>query len=290
MALINNAFTNDDDSDRSERLDALSTHIDDFAVELAYAGDRLTWAQGAYDAWQEARATAHVEDGEMDEAYQEFHKSVNEAYKYYTTARDMLTQVIIDHGGPYDDVMREYLFEGKSPQRFKDLVTAIETWKKAHERLKAKGDPRVLPDAIVDNLLTHRDTMNSLQREARNERDESRDAYEEKQDIFRTDSSELTFLFGLCKLAWGHDDGRLRTLGFVPSSEVWTENKPPHPKNFAYDDVAKQFNWDAVADVAQYEIDYRLTGASGDCAESQVDIGHHIYLDTRGMALSFGNS
>jgi len=261
--LINNAFSDDNDENRLERLLLISENIDTYAAELSIAGDLLSWAQDAGETWETAVAQAVVQDGEMDMAYEDLHKAVSEAYDYYVMARDYLTALIWQVEKP-NDMLHTYGFEGKSPRTGKGLVIAISAWKERHDHMVANSLEPVVSDAIMDQLLAHETTLKQLGYTTEKETDESSDAYKLKFDTFATDSAQLSVLFTLSKLIWGHDNSNLRLLGFVPSSEVWTENKPPHPKNFVYDDVAGLFNWDAVEGVDSYEVDFRLTGASGD--------------------------
>jgi len=260
--IINNSISQDTIDERWQRVSLLSANIDTYAVELDVTGARLTWAQGAASAWETARATAHVESGEMNEAYQTYNQAFEAASKYYNKAKEFLIRTVVEISGPDDDILQEYRVDRPTPLEQKGLVSSIEDWKITHDRLKAAGDPRVVNDAIVANLMTHRNTIVTLWHDAEQERQESTDAYKTLHALYDTDSRALGWLLGLCFLVWGDDDSRLRLLGFVPSSEIWTKHKPHAPKNFIFDDVAKRFNWDAVEGVDSYEVDFRLTGAT----------------------------
>jgi hypothetical protein len=71
--LKNNQFTSDVDADRLERLLTLTAHIDEHAVDLGLVAPNaiLTWAQGADAAWESAVSSAIVEDGQMDDAFED---------------------------------------------------------------------------------------------------------------------------------------------------------------------------------------------------------------------------
>ena len=107
-------------------------------------------------------------------------------------------------------------------------MAAINAWKRCHDRLLAEVPPdsRVVSDAIMTQLLTHRDIVDDLAIDARAERKERIDANAAKIALFDADSKLLSFLFSLCKLTWGDDDSRLGLLGFVPKSEIWTPGTP----------------------------------------------------------------
>ncbi len=260
----NNRFSWDDDSDRAERLELLSANIDTYAVEIGYDGARLAWAQGADVAWEDARATAIVEKGGMHNAFEDFHKFVDESAIYYSSAKEILLTIIWEHGGKPDDFIELYGLKGESPRRYKKLIAHIDAWLKEDALLRPNNDPRVVPQAILDQLSAKRNQMETLYQASYQEKTESDEAFAAKFELFSDDSYQLTILYNIACMIWGNDAPKLQLLGFCPSSEIWTENKPPHPTNFAYDDVAKKFTWDVVEGVDNYEIDYRLTGASGD--------------------------
>ena len=259
--IINNSISQDTDGERTERLTILSANIDDFAVELGITGARLQWAQGADMAWLDAIATAGVEDGQMDEAFETYHQGLHDAAEYYSGSKQYLLAIIYELEKP-DDIIKGYEFDKPAPRHYSAIIAAITQWKRNHDYLEGEGDPRIVNDTIMDQLVAHRDNVMTLRENAFKEETESDNAFAAKHDLKESDEKAMALLLNLCKLTWGDDDSRLKLLGFLPSSEIWTENKPPHPTNFAHDGM--KFTWDAVADVDEYEIDYRLTGASGD--------------------------
>ncbi|HOO52040.1 MAG TPA: fibronectin type III domain-containing protein, partial [Alphaproteobacteria bacterium] len=235
-------------------------------AEIGIEGDRLTWAQGASAAWAAIRALADVESGEMKDAFEDFHEYVEDCAEYYATARSMLMNIITEYGGKVDDFVERYGFKGDSPRRYKDLIAKIDAWILEDTRLRAlvPPDPRVVPLAIVTQLGDRYDEMNRLYQAAYTEKEESSSAYDDKLTLYREDGFQLSVVFDAARLVWGVDDPKLRLLGFCPKSEIWTENHPHAPKNFAYDGVSGEFSWDEVLDVDSYEVMYRLTTKSGD--------------------------
>ena len=259
--LRNNKFSHDSDAERWERLDLLATNIDTYAVELAVAGEKLQWAKGACAAWETARTGAGVELGEKEEAFQEYHQKLDELSKYYTSAKELLLAVIYEYEKP-DEIIEEYHIDGESPRDLKRLVAHVDWWNETHERLKAAGDPRIIADSIVAQLVTFRNETKALWEFAIKQKREKLDAFEAKDLLFAQDGKKLIWLLSVCKLVWGYDDHRLLELGLVPKSQIWTPAPFPPPDNFAHDGT--KFTWDMVEDAAAYEVDYRLTGASGD--------------------------
>ncbi len=264
MAILkNNSYTDDDDGVRNERCLHLQNNIDTYAAEIGCTGVHLTWAQGCYDTWTDLCATTIVEDGQKQEATQEYQKKFAECREYYQNAKDLLKSIIWEYEKP-DEIEEAYGVRFNTPRSRPLLVHVIKAFKIQHDLFEAAGDPRVIADSIVTQMVTLKDEMEDMATTAGTEKREASQAFDNKQNEFTTGSDRLKIIYNMAKIVWGNDDPRLFELGFVPKSAIWTENKPPHPTNFIYDDVAKKFTWDAVEGVDEYEIDYRLTGASGD--------------------------
>ena len=225
--LKGNSFSQDDENERSERLGLLSANIGDYSVELGLPPDKLVWAQGASVVWEDARSLSTVESGETDEAFEEANQAYKTAVKYYSSAKEYLLSIIYELEKP-DDSIKDYGFGGPGPDCVRGLIAAINAWKRCHDRQLAKVPPdtRVVPDAVITQLLDHSVIIDDLAMAARAERRERIDANAAKMALFDIDSKLLNFVFNLCKLTWNDDDSRLGLLGFVPSSEVWTPGQP----------------------------------------------------------------
>jgi len=221
----NNNNSHDTQGERIERLALLSANIDDFADDVGVAGDRLTAAQTAKEDYLNAIAEAGVQDGQMDEAFEEFKKSVDDLTKHYAKAKDHLLAIIWELDKP-DDFIEAYGFCGRSPYRYPGLLAKIKTWKSNHYTLVAAGDERVLTDAAMVNLLAKYDAMDALRTVAYVEKHESNLAYAALHELYDAHTKLMDFIYTGAVLAWGDDDSRLRLLGFLPSSEVHTPGQP----------------------------------------------------------------
>ena len=261
--LTNNQFSKDTDGDREERCLHMQANIDSYANELGVTGVLLSWAQVCHDSWRNIWTTADVEYGEMNEAFQEFQLKFAEVLDYYQDTKDLLIS-LLDQYQKDDDIEIAYGIRNPTPKLRKPLVHAIDDIKQTNDRLVAAGDPRVLPEAVVTNLMALLDEVNTMFEGATKEKKESQQAFDSKHEASGLGTIYLKMIYNLAKLKWGNEDPRLFELGFVPKSAIWTENKPPHPAEFIYDETAGEFQWTPVVDVDNYEIDYRLTGASGD--------------------------
>ena len=261
--LKNNSFTRDTDGEHLERVLGLSANIDTHAAGLFITGDELASCQSAGADWTTAVTNASVESGEAEEATETLNNALQELYDYYVSAKEILLAKIYAISKP-DKIIAEYGIEGITPHNYDGLYLKVNRWLETNTRLVAEGDPRVVDSGIIADLTTHLTNITECWHDSREEQREKSEAYALKQSLFESQVTLLNFVFGKAKLRWGNDDPRLRDLGFVPKSEIWTEKTPPAPKNFAFDDVTETFSWDAVEGVDTYELHYRLFETSGE--------------------------
>jgi len=277
--LKNNQFTSDTDGERLERLQLLSANIDTHAVELEIIGDKLLRCQTGGADWNSAVVNAGVEDGESQEATETLDQALLAAHDYYVAAKEHLLSIIYDIGEP-DEIIEEYAVKGDAPWNYNGLFIKFNKWLETDTRLKAlvPPDPRVVGATVIANLTTHRDTINTLWHDAQEERREKSEAYAAKRELFDKQSSLLTFVLGAAKLVWGNDDPRLRDLGCVPKSEIWTpgQPEPPEPGGATYPDpvenlkaenittpiIVNKVSWDVLAGANSYSV-----------KKAEVDIG-----------------
>jgi len=262
--ITNNGISADTDGVRVARTELLSGNIDTYAAELGIVGTKLAACQTAAVDWMGAITITGVEAGEAERATEEFNTALSAAYTYYTRAKGVLLSIIYDID-KNDQIIKEYGLNGAAPRDFNGLDNKINRWIETDARLNAEvpPDPRVAPASIVAGLATHLDTIRSLWHNSATEMQQKTEAYRAKQNLFDMHSSLLSFVLSVAKFTWGDDDSRLRLLGFCPSSEVWTQNKPHAPKNLAFDPDTGIFSWDVVEDVDSYELSARITGKKG---------------------------
>jgi len=264
MAIRDNGFTVDSTASRGERLQSVSSNIDTYAAELGITGSRLTWYQDASDEWDTAVAKTITESGEKEDAVEDFNRYVDEVTQYYVAARKMMENIIYEYGGKPDEFIVRYGFKGESPRSYYDLGSKIKAWIDTDTKLKAMvpPDPRVAPDAVTTTLSDMGIQMDALYDAALAERSESDAAFAAKHELFAQGSYQLNILLSAATLVWGNDDPRLRLLGFCPKSEIWTEKKPPAPKDLAFDEGT--FSWSAVEGADSYQLQYRISQTAGD--------------------------
>jgi len=226
IMIKNNRFTDDTQDERIERLILLSANIGVYGPMIGVPAPKIASAETAYADYLAAIATAGVEDGQMDEAFETLQQAVDALAKYYSRVRAHLQEIIWDFDKP-DDFVHGYGFEGKSPTWASGLVSKIEQWKENHDTLVAAGDPRVIPDAVMTELVNQRDNMVSLRAVAHAEKRESAFAYDALQELFALHTRLLRFILTAAQLVWGDEDPRLVELGFQTKSGIWTPGDPP---------------------------------------------------------------
>jgi hypothetical protein len=261
--LKNNNLARDKEGEHLERVLALSQNVDTYATELVIVGDELTNCQTASADWTTAVTVAGVESGEAQEATESLNNALQKAHTYYVFAKEILLAKIYAISKP-DNIVIEYGIVGETPYDYNGLYVKINMWLETNTRLVAEIDPRVVDISIITGLTAHITSITALWHDSREEHCEKNQAYVTKRMLFDAQVILLNLVFGKCKLKWGNDDPRLKDLGFVPKSEIWTEKTSPAPKNFIYDDGTGVFSWDAVEGVDLYKMDYRLTDTSGE--------------------------
>ena len=228
--LKNNDFGHDTDDLRSERADLMSENIDAKAADLGLVAPNplLLWGQNVGPNWADARSTAATENGQIDEAYQEYHLKFTECREKYVMYKELLLAIIYDIQAN-DEIIEEYGIKGRTARSREDLNSGIADWRKTHDRLTALGDPRGVPEAYVAELETLSGEYDALWHQSIVETDESRRATEAKQELFAEDTDKFRLLYRMAVIAYGEDGSELRLLGFVPASEIWTPGMPEEP-------------------------------------------------------------
>jgi len=115
----------DTQGERIERLTLLSANIGAYGPLIGLPALKIALAATAFDDYVGAVATAGVEDGQMDEAYETYNQAVKDCARFYALVRAHLQEIIWDYDKP-DDFLHAYGFEGNSPTWYSGLVPKIE--------------------------------------------------------------------------------------------------------------------------------------------------------------------
>ena len=226
---------------RLYRLLRLQNNIDAVAVELGIAGPLLLWGQGSYTRYSGANTDAEVEAGEAKDATIIVRDKFATALDYYQQAKEII-DALLQQYKPDEYLMASYGVGKRTPQTYLALTESIDAFEKTHNRLVAALDERVVAQAIVDQMVAYRDDFAAELENAGIEDKEKDLAFQLLHSYFDEDTIKLRLIFKIACMVWGDDDPRLKDLGFVPSSEVWTPGQPepgePEPPDSWEDEVA----------------------------------------------------
>jgi len=211
---------------RNERLGQISFKIDEFSAVLGLPPDKLEWAQTCRPFWEDLIVNISAEKGFSEGNTSRLNAIVKHACERFVIMKGLLNTIIDGIDGDMD-LRREYGIVGKSPRGYKKVVAALNRWENTHNRLVAEGDPRVLPGAMMAELVDFRKKLGDSNHERATQKRLLSDLVEQKRARFIFDTNMLRYLFAVCKLAWGPDDPALELLGFKTRSGVWTEKKKP---------------------------------------------------------------
>jgi len=210
---------------RLYRLMRMQNNIDTYSAVLGILGAILAWAQSCYTRFTDAVTAATVEDGESQDARIILRDKFDVALDYYQKAKEIL-QAKLDLYPPDNHLLASYGIKISTPRTYQALKEAADAMILKHEMLDAAGDERVIAQAIIDQLTIYRDEFNEALEAAGIEDRETDDAYALQHKYFDEDTERLRLIFKIACLIWGDDDPKLKDLGFVPSSEIWTPGDP----------------------------------------------------------------
>ena len=219
--LKNNCVRRDTDGEHLERVLALSKNIDTYATELNVNGDDLTECRSAGADWTAAVRVAHAESGEALRATQSLNDALKKAYSYYVYAKEILFAKIHAEGGA-GEIIKEYGIDGITSRYYDEIYMRISMWLEADARLVIEGNPCVVDRDIIDGLNIRLADIREQWHNSQEAHREKIQANADKRSLFERQTLLLNAILGKAKLHWGNDDPRLRDLGFLPRSEIWT--------------------------------------------------------------------
>jgi len=262
FVILDNAFTNDLYQVRTARLQFLKAYIDTHAPALSLPPDLLTWAQGAYDVWYPELIGADMEWAEKESAFLAAELAEKPVRERLNILKDLLRARYVDE--PIR--LERYNIDEDTPRSRKGMVQMADDVLKAHGLLKAEGDPHVLPDEMMDNLLSLLAVVNDAETVSRGELADAKTATKKLKELFDNDSKKLGLLHNWAVAMWGADDPRMLELGFVqryPKTGGGGE-VPSVPEGFAFEwlDPAIRFEWSPVEGATSYQLAMSEDGES----------------------------
>jgi len=219
--LKNNDIGNDPIEVRLYRLLRMQNNIDTHRVELGISGPLLTWARGSYDRFSGAVTVSSVESGESVDANKVAKDKFFQAKNYYQRAKEILI-AFLDQYKPDEILMASYKVDQTTSKTYNGIIKQINSFVETHNRLIAEGDDRVVAQSIIDNMVLLRDAfLEEIEASGIEER-EMDVSYKTQHSFYNEDTEKLRLIYKIACMVWGDDDPRLKDLGFVPSSEIWT--------------------------------------------------------------------
>ncbi len=251
MAYIieDNSFSQDSYDLRSTRLYQLSHNIDTYAAELDIEAGLLSWAQNAFEVWDEARGEHSVEMGEKDEAFQTSQEKDIELLEKYVALKELL----IARYGEKDQALKDYGIKGATPRSRGGVQSATNNLLHGNQRHLDESDPKALPLSITASLQTLYDGSFSSYDSALNESEESAKSTVDVAAYFDVDSAKLRQIYTWIAVAWGKKDPRLIVLGFVQAKDKGG-GRPGQCRNLAFNDSLGKFTWDSAAGSTSYQL------------------------------------
>lgn len=254
--ITNNAFTSDSYAVRITRLNYLRTSIDTYAAELIITGDLLTWAQGAFDNFNNLLAEQSVQIGEKDEAFQ----TSQELYAELRERYQVLKEILISRYANNDDLLQVYGISGETTENDKMLHIAANKLIQGHNNQKLAGDTLVLPDLMIANFQTLINDTWVADGNTSVQSTQAGDATKSLRSAFDTDTKRFQQLYNWAKATWRKDDPKLLSLGFDLVYSKIGGSPPASPTNLSFDEVSHIFSWDAIPDATSYQLAYCQDG------------------------------
>lgn len=259
--LKNNGFSVDTEENRCMRLMLIQNNISMWAGELGIGGQLLAWAETCYTKFNLLLTAAINANGEKVEAKQEEELKFSNARNYYIKAKELLLATINEFQ-PDDMIVKAYGIDGASPRKLMEFFTAVDVMHAEQLKLIGAADPRVLPQTVMDKLVALTNEIKAFVDNYSEKELTSDLAFNAKHECFDADYIKLRLLYTSAVVVWGVDSDKLKLLGFVPKSEIWTHEKLGVPQNLTYEANTFSLRWAPVLHATFYRIEHRLEGAN----------------------------
>ncbi len=251
FVINDNLFSIDSYNIRTARFSLLSSHIDRYAVELHLEAAMLEWAVNADEEWRNERLEQTNRQGMRDVAFQTSQEADKELHAKIVTIKPLLV-ARYDHD---EEILGIYGIRGRIPRTHGAKIALAYAIVSGHEDRKAEGDPKVLPDSMIDALKSAADTADDAYKDAMKKSGEAKDFSKSLRELFDADSAKLHSLHIWMKVYWGRYDPKYIALGFVQGRKR-RAGYPKPPTGLAYDEMAKKFSWDKTHLATSYQLAY----------------------------------
>ncbi len=254
MAIFeSNQFSIDNRDERTSRLQALKTYINDHAESIALPQSLTDWALNAYDEWTRLLSLSGIERGEAAEARQNMTEADSKTFSYCMKCRKLLKNRYDNN----DNLLNVYGISGEFATKRNAKIKSVQDLLDGHSRLKAEGDPNILPEAFIEKLQTYYDESNECYATLLiKELPEAGKASQNQKAAFNIDTKKLRTLYNWTLMTWSKYDPFLVQLGFAPKIKRRSGGQPEVPATFIYEwnESELKLSWDECEKASSYQL------------------------------------
>jgi len=220
-----NNISSDNLDRRDERLTLMSDNIKKLGAEIGLSAEVIAWGESANRVWTDIHTRANMMRGEQKVLFGIFMSKFEECRKQAISVKKLLLVLISGTDGA-EEVIEEYGLKGAMPRSRNGLKSFVDQLKETSDILRAAGDPRVLSEKIIDDLVKLADEMILLWHDAQQKKQEVSDAFQEVKNVFANDSQILRIVYRYAVYKWGRYSPKLELLGFSPVKIRREKGKP----------------------------------------------------------------
>lgn len=206
--ITNNDFANDDSGMRDARLSLLSGNIGEHLDGLDLPDELLNWAVDAENNWNEASKTL-VEERAVAESFQTAQEATAALKVKYQATKNLLKTRYLS-----PDDREIYGIAGRTPVKRLELLAKARDMVNAHGRFADMGDPKIIPDAMINALAALADDVETKHDDAYFQKDRGHKASVEVRAHYNRDTAMLRTLYRWCVTKWGRDSSKFIGIGF----------------------------------------------------------------------------
>jgi hypothetical protein len=252
-----NNFANDTLPEVSDRSSLMQVNITALGATYGVPEVLQTWGSTCSTVLREAIATANVEKGEKDVAYEQYQFKVDDAHEISVNIKAATIAAVRDSDNGME-LLDEYGATGETPRTRMGLQAFIDQYKKTYDRLVTAGDTRVLPEPVVSRLVAAGDRMIDLWHFAQVERQESAEAYDILHALQKEYAQKFRAIYTIVVIMAGKYSPDLLLLGFAPATPPAGHGQPDKLTGVKAEGTADSavVSCDPSADATSYQFKY----------------------------------
>jgi hypothetical protein len=256
-----NNFARDTLNESSDRASLMQKNIAVKGLEYGVPDQLITWGSTCSTVLREALATANVEKGEKDVAYELYQFKVDETHKLSVNIK-AATIACVKNSENELELLDEYGATGTTPRSRMGLQAFVDQYKMTYDRLVAAGDLRVLPESVVTKLVTACDDMIKLWHDAQVERQESAEAYDILHALQKEYAQKFRAIYTIVVIMAGKYSPDLLLLGFAPATPPAGHGQPGTPTGLMVQGTAESttVSCDETDSATSYQFKYSSDG------------------------------